>query len=133
MLPLFNWKLSSPPFLVHPHCNFPYVSLAHSQVRRLPVPTVLVREASVCLVSKNWNMKSSVFTLYIAKSCIVHTSYNFYVKLTLLFFFFLQFLNDFSSGSDKLQKPKEIIMKLYVFLVNTGTTLTFDTELAVQK
>ncbi|KAG8516682.1 RB1-inducible coiled-coil protein 1, partial [Galemys pyrenaicus] len=26
----------------------------------------------------------------------------------------------------------EIIMKLYVFLVNTGTTLTFDTELTVQ-
>ncbi|XP_061850659.1 RB1-inducible coiled-coil protein 1 isoform X2 [Colius striatus] len=44
-----------------------------------------------------------------------------------------KFLNGFSSGSYKLQKPKEIIMKLYVFLVNTGTTLTFDTELAVQN
>lgn len=95
---------------------------------------VLVGEASACLVTKNWNMKANVFTLYIAKSCIVHTSHNSYVKLTLLVVvFFLQFLNDFSSGSGKLQKPKEIIMKLYVFLVNTGTTLTFDTELAVQK
>lgn len=53
------------------------------------------------------------------------------VKLTLEILF--QFLNDFCSGSYKLQRPKEIIMKLYVFLVNTGTTLTFDTELAVQK
>ncbi|KAF4803231.1 RB1-inducible coiled-coil protein 1 [Turdus rufiventris] len=44
-----------------------------------------------------------------------------------------KFLNDFRSGSYKLQRPKEIIMKLYVFLVNTGTTLTFDTELAVQN
>lgn len=54
-----------------------------------------------------------------------------YVKLTLKFYF--QFLDDFSSGGYKLQWPREIIMKLYVFLVNTGTTLTFDTELAVQK
>ncbi|KAM6375670.1 RB1-inducible coiled-coil protein 1 isoform 4-T10 [Alca torda] len=44
-----------------------------------------------------------------------------------------KFLNDFSCGSYKLQRPKQIIMKLYVFLVNTGTTLTFDTELAVQN
>ncbi|RMC15411.1 hypothetical protein DUI87_07602 [Hirundo rustica rustica] len=47
--------------------------------------------------------------------------------------FTVKFLNDFNSGSYKLQRPKEIIMKLYVFLVNTGTTLTFDTELAVQN
>lgn len=32
----------------------------------------------------------------------------------------------------KLTESREIIMKLYVFLVNTGTTLTFDTELTVQ-
>ncbi|KAB1256559.1 RB1-inducible coiled-coil protein 1 [Camelus dromedarius] len=32
----------------------------------------------------------------------------------------------------KLTESREVIMKLYVFLVNTGTTLTFDTELTVQ-
>lgn len=32
----------------------------------------------------------------------------------------------------RLTDSRKIIMKLYVFLVNTGTTLTFDTELTVQ-
>lgn len=32
----------------------------------------------------------------------------------------------------QLTDSRKIIMKLYVFLVNTGTTLTFDTELTVQ-
>lgn len=31
-----------------------------------------------------------------------------------------------------MSASRKIIMKLYVFLVNTGTTLTFDTELTVQ-
>lgn len=32
----------------------------------------------------------------------------------------------------EVSDSRKIIMKLYVFLVNTGTTLTFDTELTVQ-
>lgn len=41
-----------------------------------------------------------------------------------------QFLNEHTKARSK--ELGEVIMKLYVFLVNTGTTLTFDTELAVQ-
>lgn len=37
-----------------------------------------------------------------------------------------------SKGEVQLTDSRKIIMKLYVFLVNTGTTLTFDTELTVQ-
>lgn len=131
----------------------------HLHMQRPTLPIFLVKEACVCLVldKELWNVRADVFTYYICKSVVwffafccfffclfcffffqkhVDVSFVTHVELTLDFlsiYFFFQYLNDFSSGSSKLQRPKEIIMKLYVFLVNTGTTLTFDTELAVQK
>lgn len=110
-------------------------------MQRLTSPTLLVRGASLSSVMDEELLNDNilhVFTHYIFKGFFFIK--NMCLSLSKLLceantwnLFCFQFLNDFSSGSYKFQRPKDIIMKLYVFLVNTGTTLTFDTELAVQK
>lgn len=128
---VFSFKFSS--------VNIFMCSLNHVHMQQPTLSMFLVRRAFVCLVMDKelWNIRVCVFTNCIFKSIFskacMYLFHNLYVKLTLFYFFYFQFLNDYSGGSSKLQRPKEIIMKLYVFLVNTGTTLTFDTELAVQK
>lgn len=54
--------------------------------------------------------------------------FEFILELLPLFFP----LGTASACEVQLTDSRKIIMKLYVFLVNTGTTLTFDTELTVQ-